>query len=158
MDRCDRQSLVVPILGLYGELFRAAHEGIKSEGADTVEAFLREIDKHQDEVFPREFEMIRWKNKKRVIEERVLFGDLIDRMKARITTGAHVSMPSVHSVESQSSVEFVRPGSQDFIRHGSQRYVRHGRAGKILPEEETAVPLCSNVARSVVRSISHSSV
>ncbi|KAL7516874.1 hypothetical protein ACHAWX_002366, partial [Stephanocyclus meneghinianus] len=29
MESCDRQSLVVPILGLYGELLRAAHDGIK---------------------------------------------------------------------------------------------------------------------------------
>lgn len=49
MESCDRQSLVLPILGLYGELFRAANEGIKDGGADmaTVNAFLMEIEKHQ---------------------------------------------------------------------------------------------------------------
>lgn len=50
MGACDRQSLVIPLLGLYGELFRAAHGGIKEGNADalaSVAAFLGEIEKNQ---------------------------------------------------------------------------------------------------------------
>eukprot|EP00957_Ditylum_brightwellii_P148407 11298772-Ditylum_brightwellii.AAC.1 len=71
MESCDRQSLGVPILGLYGELFRAAYEGVKGGDADmsTVEAFLREIEKHQEDVFPRTFQRVMWRKNKRVMEE-----------------------------------------------------------------------------------------
>lgn len=132
MGRCDRESLVVPILGLYGELFRAAHEGIKSECADmsTVEAFLREIDEHQDAVFPREFKRVMWKKKKKVIEDVVLFGDLIDRMRMRIKKGTYMFSTDNGDTESVRSDEFARRGSQEtLIRHGSM--VRHGRNSEL---------------------------
>jgi len=89
METCDRQSLVVPILGLYGELFRAAYDGIKDGSADTqtVEAFLNEIEKHQETVFPRTFNRVMWRKNKRLVEEVLLFGDLIDRMRAKIKRG-----------------------------------------------------------------------
>mmetsp|Transcript_5419 Transcript_5419/g.7092 ORF Transcript_5419/g.7092 Transcript_5419/m.7092 type:complete len:986 (+) Transcript_5419:173-3130(+) len=89
MEACDRQSLVVPILGLYGELFRAAYDGIKDGSADTqtVEAFLNEIEKHQETVFPRTFNRVMWRKNKRLVEEVLLFGDLIDRMRAKIKRG-----------------------------------------------------------------------
>ena len=128
MERCDRQSLVVPILGLYGELFRAAHMGIKSKGADmsTVEAFLQEIHERQDEVFPREFKRVMWRKKKKVVEDVVLFGDLIDRMRMRVKNGTSMLSTDSEGTESIISEDFVRHGS-NFVRHGHGSKARHGR-------------------------------
>lgn len=120
MEACDRQSLVVPILGLYGELLRAAHDGIKGGNADVsaVEAFLKEVEKYQDEVFPRKFNRTMWRKNKRVVEEVTLFGDLIDRMRARIKNG-NMFVP----VE-RGGTESTTDSSSDFLRHGD--FVRHG--------------------------------
>ena len=145
MEACDRQSLVVPILGLYGELFRAANDGIKDGGADmaTVNAFLTEIEKHQEDVFPRTFNRVMWRKNKRVTEEVVLFGDLIDRMRARIKSGNMFIIQDRGGTESTTSRKsFVRHGgASDFVRHGSmpeqtapqgKTFVRHGS----MPQEE----------------------
>ena len=139
MESCDRQSLVVPILGLYGELFRAAYDGVKDGSADvsTVEAFLKEIERHQESVFPRTFKRVMWRKKGRVIEEVLLFGDLIDRMRARIKNGTMfipTDRPGV-GTESTVSSDFIRHGASDFVRHGSMpdsggdsggEFLRHG--------------------------------
>lgn len=138
MEACDRQSLVVPILGLYGELLRAAHEGIKGGGADmsAVEAFLKEVEKHQDTVFPSKFNRIMWKKNKRVIEEVILFGDLIDRMRARIKNG------SMFIPVERGGTESTKSASSDFLRHGASdlggsNFIRHG----VTSETATAVPV-----------------
>ena len=138
MEACDRQSLVVPILGLYGELLRAAHDGIKGGNADVsaVEAFLKEVEKHQEEVFPRKFIRTMWKKNKRVVEEITLFGDLIDRMRARIKNG-NMFIPVERGgteTTTESSSDFLRHGANsDFVRHGamndsvgSDNFLRHG--------------------------------
>jgi hypothetical protein len=147
MEACDRQSLVVPILGLYGELFRAANDGIKDGGADmaTVNAFLTEIEKHQEDVFPRTFNRVMWRKNKRVTEEVILFGDLIDRMRARIKSGNMFIIQDRGGTESTTSRKstFVRHGASDFVRHGNmpeqvqaaanqeKTFVRHGS----MPQE-----------------------
>jgi hypothetical protein len=123
MESCDRQSLVVPILGLYGELLRAAHDGIKGGNADVtaVAAFLKEVEKHQEEVFPRKFNRTMWRKNKRVIEEVLLFGDLIDRMRARIKNGT-MFVPL-----ERGGTEAVTDTASDFLRHGANSdFVRHG--------------------------------
>lgn len=123
MESCDRQSLVVPILGLYGELLRAAHDGIKGGNADVtaVEAFLKEVEKHQEEVFPRKFNRTMWRKNKRVVEEVLLFGDLIDRMRARIKSGT-MFVPL-----ERGGTEAATDNSSDFLRHGANSdFVRHG--------------------------------
>jgi len=121
MESCDRQSLVVPILGLYGELLRAAHDGIKGNNADMsmVTAFLKEIEKHQETVFPRNFQRVMWRKNKRVVEEVLLFGDLIDRMRQRIEKGTMFVIQERGGTESTKSTQgFVRHGASDFVRHG----------------------------------------
>ena len=77
MVACDRQSLVVPILGLYGELLR------KKNSSSNVAAFLEEIECNRDEIFPPEFQLtIAQGEGKHDLEERaVLFGDLVERMQ-----------------------------------------------------------------------------
>ncbi len=118
---CDRQSLVVPILGLYGELLRAAHEGVKTGGdISAVNAFLSEVQKHQDDVFPEKFNRVMWRKNNRVVEEVVLFGDLIERMRERIKKGTmFVARERGFGTESTASSDFLRHGKSDFIRHGS---------------------------------------
>ena len=122
MNACDRQSLVIPLLGLYGELYRASHEATKagdSKALESVSTFLNEIEKHQEEVFPRTFERIMWRKNKRVAEEVMLFGDLIDRMKARIISGAGfvIDEDNVGTMSTKSDT-FIRHGASDFLRHG----------------------------------------
>mmetsp|Transcript_29112 Transcript_29112/g.58129 ORF Transcript_29112/g.58129 Transcript_29112/m.58129 type:complete len:1070 (-) Transcript_29112:185-3394(-) len=119
---CDRQSLVIPLLGLYGELYRAAKDGIKggnAEALSSVEAFLKEIEEHQESVFPRTFQRVTWRKNKRYTEEVVLFGDLIDRMKYRIDHGIGFAIDTENTgtVSSKGS-EFIRHGASDFLRHG----------------------------------------
>lgn len=114
MGACDRQSLVIPLLGLYGELFRAAHDGIKGGNADalsSVAAFLEEIEKHQELIFPRTFQRVSWRKNKRVTEEVMLFGDLIDRMRLRIQHGFGFAIDEENTGTASTQ-------SSDFIRHG----------------------------------------
>lgn len=139
---CDRQSLVVPLLGLYGELFRASVEGIEGGNAESLESvgtFLNEIEKNQEEVFPRTFMRTTWRKNKRVREEVLLFGDLIDRMKARVKSGVGFAIDELINttdVSDTKASEFVRHGggASNFVRHG----VVHG-APKPDVKVETAV-------------------
>jgi len=125
MGACDRQSLVIPLLGLYGELFRAAHDGIKGGNADalsSVAAFLEEIEKHQELIFPRTFQRVSWRKNKRVIEEVMLFGDLIDRMRLRIQSGICFAID-------EENMGTASTQSSDFIRHGGgSEFIKDGVA------------------------------
>ena len=148
MSACDRQSLVVPLLGLYGELYRAAVDGVKGGDAESlasVKAFLDEIEKHQDSVFPPTFQRVMWRKNKKVTEEVMLFGDLIERMKHRIDHGQGFSYEeeatgTASTKSNEVSTPFIRHGASDFLRHGSG--VRHGSinsASKNNIQIETAV-------------------
>jgi hypothetical protein len=123
MGACDRQSLVIPLLGLYGELFRAAHDGSQGGNADalsSVAAFLEEIEKHQELIFPRTFQRVSWRKNKRVTEEVMLFGDLIDRMRSRIQHGIGFTIDEENTGTASTQ-------SSDFIRHGGGlEYLSHG--------------------------------
>ena len=123
---CDRQSLVIPLLGLYGELYRASHQAkIKgSENLASVDTFLMEIEKHQEEVFPRTFNRVMWRKNKRVSEEVMLFGDLIDRMREKISSGAGFQIEDENNGTVSTDVEesFARHG----VVHGASDFVRHG--------------------------------
>jgi hypothetical protein len=155
MEACDRQSLVVPILGLYGELIRAAHDGIKDGSADmsTVGAFLKEIEKHQETVFPRTFKRVMWRKNRRLVEEVPLFADLIDRMKARIKQGTMFVSQERGGTESTKSTEFVRHGASEFVRHGASadsaapakiegqsNFLRHGGVSTSVAVASGAAP------------------
>lgn len=127
MGACDRQSLVIPLLGLYGELFRAANDGIKggnAEALSSVATFLEEIEKHQEIIFPRTFKRVSWRKNRRVVEEVMLFGDLIDRMRSRIRHGVGFAIDEDNTGTASTL-------SSDFIQHGGgsgggPEYIRHG--------------------------------
>ena len=133
MGACDRQSLVIPLLGLYGELFRAYHDGKNNKSGNaeslaSVTAFLGEIEKKQEQVFPRTFQRTMWLKNKRVTEEITLFGDLIDRMKERIASGVGFAIDDEKAtLATENSDTFVRHGASDFLRHG----VVHGSAAVV---------------------------
>jgi hypothetical protein len=151
MESCDRQSLVVPILGLYGELLRAAHDGIKGGNSDisAVKAFLKEVETHQEDVFPRKFSRVIWRKNKRVVEEVTLFGDLIDRMRARIKNGnMFVPVERGGTESTMSSTDFLRHGANDSIMHGvmdvkllvppaQDNFLRHGSLNAETPNAST---------------------
>lgn len=143
-NKCDRLSLVVPILGLYGELYRASLDvtpagkagqvlGSATNGADE---FLSEIERHMDEIFPPTFRQVTRKKGRRVEEEVILFGDLIERMRARIKSGES-SISEEERGTASTSGTFIRHGASgsDFIRHGAP-ITRHGGSVKVV---ETAV-------------------
>jgi len=122
MGACDRQSLVVPFLGLYGVLFRAYREAKEGNEAAlaSVNTFLSEIEKDQEAIFPRTFQRTMWRKNKRVTEEIVLFGDLIERMKARVISGADFDIEDdTEGTLSTKSESFLRHGASDFLRHGA---------------------------------------
>lgn len=150
MGACDRQSLVIPLLGLYGELFRASHEAKgDAEALGSVDTFLKEIEKHQEEVFPRTFQRTMWRKNKRVTEEVMLFGDLIDRMKERIRSGKGFEVDAednTGTLSTKGSDQFIRHGASDFLRHGvvhgagaNTMNMTHGAGGKSKVQIETAV-------------------
>uniref|UniRef100_A0A7S0AH73 Uncharacterized protein n=1 Tax=Pyrodinium bahamense TaxID=73915 RepID=A0A7S0AH73_9DINO len=76
MEKCDKELLVVPMLGLWAELYQKHLEDRLS--ADQQDVY-NSISAHLDEVFPRTFEFV---NQKGGIEIRPLFGDLTDRLLA----------------------------------------------------------------------------
>jgi hypothetical protein len=183
MGACDRQSLVIPLLGLYGELFRAAHDGIKGSNADSlasVAAFLGEIEKNQEIIFPRTFMRVSWRKSKRVIEEVMLFGDLIDRMRSRIQHGIGFAIDDEHGTASTQESVMRHGGGSDgtYVRHGvvhggfvnqnpltssiqndviayNANFVRHGiRRSSQDIAEESEVPLNSNFVRHGMRTSS----
>lgn len=141
-QKCDRLSLVVPILGLYGELYRASLEQGAAIGTDggakeeegqssSVAEYLSEIERHQEEIFPRTFRMITMRKGRRVEEEVLLFGDLIERMRARVKSGAGFAAEGREATASTSGTSSSQQDSMgdsrnSFIRHGG--FIRHGSA------------------------------
>ena len=135
MSVCDRQCLVIPLLGLFGELYRASIDGGKGgniAALSSVEAFLTEIEKHQEAVFPRTFSRTMWHKNKQVVEEIVLFGDLVDRMKSRVNGGGGFSVDDDNTnTMSTMGSDYVRHGADlarhgaHLIRHGAQHGIRH---------------------------------
>jgi len=74
MEKCDKELLVVPMLGLWAQLYQRHLDNKLSEDQQGV---YNSIAERLDEVFPRTFEFV---NKKGGIETRTLFGDLTDRL------------------------------------------------------------------------------
>merc|ERR1719356_1920447 len=122
---CDRLSLVVPLLGLYGELYRASLEGEKGGGLKGVVEYLSEIERHQDEIFPRTFKMVSRRKGRKVEEEVLLFGDLIDRMRARVRAGAagggvSGNTTATGSLSRKSSTGSTGPGLREGASPGTR--------------------------------------
>jgi len=133
---------VIPFLGLYGELYRAFYEAKvgNAEALASVNAFLNEIETRQEEIFPCTFQRVMWRKNRRITEEVLLFGDLIDRMKARISSGVGFEIDENDTGTSSTKTPdtFIRHGASDFLRHGS--FVVHGSShvgGQIESAVET---------------------
>ncbi len=118
MALCDRQCLVVPLLGLYGELYRETVVGSKGGSGqcfECVEDFLTEIEKRQDEIFPPTFKRTTWRKNKQSEETIQLFGDLISRMKCRIKNGDGFTVDDDNTTSTMGS---------DYVRHGATHGIR----------------------------------
>ena len=162
MESCDRQSLVVPILGLYGELYRAAYEGGKEGGANmsVVKDFLEKIETQQEAIFPRTFKRVMWRKNKRITEEVLLFGDLIERMRERIKKGKMYVLQERGGTESSKSEPVLTHGS-NFIRHGHggkteqvvdiprKNFARHGSVELSKDEAAQAATILSGKGTAV---------
>merc|ERR1712183_908931 len=104
------------------------------------EAFLEEIDRHQEECFPRTFNRVMWRKGKRVEEEVMLFGDLVDRMKARVKSGAGFCMDDWENFTlstKTSDMTNLKHGATDFMSSGN--FIRHGVQHGSSVRIETAV-------------------
>jgi len=141
MGACDRQSLVIPFLGLYGVLFRAAREA-KDDGNEdalaSVSTFLEEIEKNQETIFPRTFQRTMWRKNKRVTEEITLFGDLIDRMRAKVISGADFNIEEEKAGAQTLSTEGSENFATGFIRHGASQFIRHGASNFVSSSKSNA--------------------
>jgi len=127
MGACDRQSLVIPFLGLYGTIARASHEAMdgNEDALASVDTFLNEIEKNQEAIFPRTFQRTMWRKNKRVTEEVLLFGDLIDRMRARVSSVAnfYTEGETDGTLSTKVSEHFASHGASDFLRHGASNFI-----------------------------------
>jgi len=125
---CDRQALVIPLLGLYGELYRTAYEakkdGKNSDQIESVQNYLHQIETQQERVFPRTFMHTSWRNNKRTVEELTLFGDLIERMKARVESGTDYVELVDDGKGTASTASLVHGGSA--LVHGGSALVHGG--------------------------------
>ena len=85
MSKCDRETLVLPILGLFGEMYAS-----KSVPGEQKKLWDERIAANKDRMFPAEFTFKHHKAN----EERVLFGPLVSMMEELIDTdqsiGAHL--------------------------------------------------------------------
>jgi len=85
MDKCDKELLVTPMLGLWAQLCQRCHEHQKqlsrqstfSEKLLKVTHVHRSITDRIEEVFPREFD---FQHHDGHVERRQLFGDLLSRL------------------------------------------------------------------------------
>ena len=72
MERCDKEFLVTPALGLYCELLAQDKKGLLSKDKKEV---LNHFKTHEDQVFPRTFKFIRPHGQKS--EDKELFGEIL---------------------------------------------------------------------------------
>ncbi|CAJ1381343.1 unnamed protein product [Effrenium voratum] len=76
--KCDRESLVLPLIGLYYRVAAAERRGVDSnEGTATLYEMM---ESKRDNVFPRIFEHVSVVNGQEVRKKKVLFGDLLERV------------------------------------------------------------------------------
>jgi len=104
MERCDRESLLIPILGLYGEMYasRCAVDGQNPSAKlllDRIEA------EGHGAVFPKEFKFVR-EDSTHTSENRELFGDLVQEMHQLIDSDEDVRR-RVHSGPRFGTADFV---------------------------------------------------
>jgi len=82
MPACDRVSLVLPFLGLYGQLLKESQEsGVLAEVADKIQ-------RQKDEIFPQNVD-VEWiqKDGTTTIKKTRLFGELIEAMEIYLESG-----------------------------------------------------------------------
>lgn len=77
-DACDRESLVLPLVGLYYRVAAAERRGVdRNEGTSTLYEML---ENDRDRIFPQTFEYVQLIDGKEVRQKKILFGDLLQRV------------------------------------------------------------------------------
>mmetsp|Transcript_65073 Transcript_65073/g.173420 ORF Transcript_65073/g.173420 Transcript_65073/m.173420 type:complete len:412 (+) Transcript_65073:122-1357(+) len=113
-DICDREELMLPMLGLYAEIY-------KNRDTPSVKPIFEAIETNRHQIYPATFQ---YANGTEVFE-KPLFGDLIDVMRHSIDEAlGHTSTKVVNygKLRAGSSKDARAPGS----RHGSKHGSKHG--------------------------------
>lgn len=77
-DACDRESLVLPLVGLYYRVAAAERRGVdRNEGTSTLYEIL---ENDRSSIFPQTFEYVKVVDGKEVRQKKILFGDLLQRV------------------------------------------------------------------------------
>ncbi|CAK9074989.1 unnamed protein product [Durusdinium trenchii] len=99
-DVCDRESLVLPLLGLYYRVAAAERRGVdQNEGTKTLYDM---IEANREKIFPRSFDYACVIDGQEALRKRTLFGDLLERVDKHL---AQFDVATIHDrIHHQSSL------------------------------------------------------
>ena len=111
--RCDREELMLPILGLFGELYAGKDSDTEKK------ALWEQVKTQKEDMFPSEFSFIVDKAKKGTVNDmRGLFGELVGMMEELINTDADIREHLLGS-SSQGRIDmFRRQNTRGGLVHG----------------------------------------
>jgi len=103
MEKCDRESLLIPILGLYGELYACRNMG----GSKLI--WEKIVAEGHGVIFPKYFEFVK-DDEKNTSGTRRLFGDLVEEIRQLIDNDEGIrhrllASRGVHEVEGAEDSE-----------------------------------------------------
>uniref|UniRef100_A0A7S1ATK8 Uncharacterized protein n=1 Tax=Noctiluca scintillans TaxID=2966 RepID=A0A7S1ATK8_NOCSC len=92
-SKCDRESLVSPMLGIYSNCLKRDTADVKHEGMFTLETFQKD----KERMFPRNFDFEKQHAKSFTLDRRELFGPLPEMMEHRVASNKAKAPKPVHS-------------------------------------------------------------
>ncbi|CAK0871630.1 unnamed protein product [Prorocentrum cordatum] len=102
---CDKEALVEPVLGLYSMVLRQGSGAAGSSGARHMEQVLRHIRQSKERFFPRRYAYKIASQEGATVEERELFGPLVEALEQHMDTKRSLcrsdSVGSARSVRSK---------------------------------------------------------
>ena len=113
-EPCDREELMLPMLGLYGEIYSKRNDNSVKHINDAIES-------HLEQIYPPSFEYNDGKEK----VKRVLFGDLVKAVRHRIQVREGMVSPDDLELGKMTAGTSASSGTQSTI-HGK----RHGASSK----------------------------
>jgi len=104
---CDKEALVEPVLGLYSLVLRQVHDAAGSSGARHMEQVLRHIRQSKERFFPKRYTYKTTTQEGETVEERELFGPLLEALEHHMDTERNLSRSdSLGSARSVRSTVF----------------------------------------------------
>mmetsp|Transcript_4705 Transcript_4705/g.13951 ORF Transcript_4705/g.13951 Transcript_4705/m.13951 type:complete len:497 (+) Transcript_4705:177-1667(+) len=147
---CDREDLMLPMLGLFADMYRERH-GRSRKAYETIEPIL-------DQIYPRAFE---WNfeppGAAPAVETQILFGGLIDATKYAIDLAEAPRGDPIHT----RKVPDFQPGTnaKRRLRNGARKKVQHASSSdSSLHSSGSLWSGASDYSRAVSRSDSVASV